>query len=278
MTDPMTIRAKLDAPLKVVREALTDKKALETWLAEHAEVELPTRFEFWGRYTPEGDAPHQTLVHADDTGLRFSWLLDGVETTTEISLAEEASDKTIVTLTQTHVDPQEAMAEATVIGVLYTYWVLALANLADYVAGRKITARVDFTTPELRQEITIHAPVAEVYDSLIDDKKASEWFGFPVGIEPEVGGRFAMGGFDNPHPAKIVDLEPNRRMSIDWGPNGISTWELDGSEGETRLTFVQSGFGTPRTPYAAWCGTLAGIAELRRYHELENWAPIWVAA
>lgn len=278
MNDPMTIRARLDAPIKVVRDALTTKRGLETWLAEYADVELPDRFSFWGRYTPEGDAPHQTLLHHDDTSLRFTWLLDGEDTTTEISLTEEAPDRTIVTLTQTHADMQEALDESTVRGVLQTYWVLALANLADYVAGRTITAKVDFTTPELRQEITIHAPVAEVYESLVDDKKASEWFGFPLGIEPEVGGRFAMGGFDNPHPAKIVDLEPNRRMSIDWGPNGISTWELDGSEGETRLTFVQSGFGTPRTPYAAWCGTLAGIAELRRYHEVADWRSIWVAA
>ena len=29
--------------------------------------------------------------------------------------------------------------------------------------------------------------------------------------------------------------------------------------GKTRLTFVQSGFTTPRTPYAGWMGTLAGL-------------------
>jgi uncharacterized protein YndB with AHSA1/START domain len=278
MNDPMVIRARMDAPIKVVRQALTDKQALETWLAEHAEVDLPHRFEFWGRYTPDGDAPHQQLLHADDRTIRFTWRLDGADTTTEIGLEEETADTTIVRLEQTHVDTQAMMAESSVHGVLQTYWALALANLADYVADRRVTALVDFTTTDLRQDVTIHAPITEVYESLIDDKKASEWFGFPIGIEPEVGGRFAMGGFDNPQPAKILELEPNSKMSIDWGPHGVSSWELEGSEGETRLTLVQSGFRTPRTPYAAWCGTLAGIAELRRYHEIPNWQPIWLAA
>ncbi len=49
-----------------MHHALTDATALRTWLAEYAEVDLPERYEFWGRYTPEGDVPHQRPLHVDD--------------------------------------------------------------------------------------------------------------------------------------------------------------------------------------------------------------------
>jgi uncharacterized protein YndB with AHSA1/START domain len=278
MTDPLTFRARMLAPIKVVRHALTDQGALETWFAEHAEVDLPHRYAFWGRHTPDGAEPHQRLVHADDNVLRFVWTIDGEETTTEIALEEESEETTIVALSQSGVVMAEGLAESSVRGVLMTFWAFAVSNLADYVAGRPITPLVDFTSSELRTELVVHAPVEKVYESLIDSEQASAWFGYPIGIEPEVGGRFAMGGFDNPHPAKIVDLRPGTRMAVDFGPNGIATWDLEGSEGETRLMVVQSGFKTPRTPYTAWCGTLAGFAELRRYHELPDWQPIFLAA
>jgi uncharacterized protein YndB with AHSA1/START domain len=53
MTEPdLRLRAVVPAPPKVVYEALTDPAALRVWLAEHAEVDLPGRYEFWGRFTP----------------------------------------------------------------------------------------------------------------------------------------------------------------------------------------------------------------------------------
>jgi uncharacterized protein YndB with AHSA1/START domain len=277
MSEPMILRARAAAPIKEVRQALTDAGALREWLAEHAEVDLPHRYEFWGRYTPEGDAPHQRLLHADDHALRFSWLLDGVETTTEIGLEEESATSTIVSLSQSHVDFQDATG-ASIRGALQTFWSLAIANLVDHVEGRPITQRVDFTSPQLRAEIPIGAPADVVFDSVTDSEKVSAWFGYPIAIEPYVGGRFAMGGFDAGMAAKIIDLDPGRKISIDWGPPGITTWELEGSGGQTRLTFVQSGFDGPNPPYAAWAGTLAGIAELRRYHELADWRPMWLPA
>jgi uncharacterized protein YndB with AHSA1/START domain len=277
MTEPMTLQAHVAAPIKEVHHALTDAQALRTWLAEHAEVELPHRYEFWGRYTPEGEAPHQRLLHVDDHTLRFSWLLDGEETTTEIRLTEESADSTILTLSQTHFDFQDALTGASIRGVLQTFWSLSIANLVDHLEGRELTLRCDFTSPQLQGEVLIDAAPEAVYDSLTDSEKASAWFGFPIGIEPYVGGRFAMGGFDAGFAAKIVDLDPGRKMSIDWGGNGVSSWELAGSGGKTRLTFVQSGFDTQRPPYAAWLGWVSGLAELRRFHEQPDWRPIWLA-
>lgn len=276
MSDPMVLRARVAAPAKNVHHALTDAGALQAWLAEHAEVELPDRFAFWGRYTPEGDAPHQRLLHADDHSLSFSWLLGGVDTTVEIGWEAEDADSTIVTLSQSDFDAEAMMTGANIRGVLQTYWALTIANLADYVEGRELTPKCDFSTPVQAGEVLIAAPRDVVYDSLVTSEKASQWFGFPIGIEPWVGGRFAMGGLDAGFAANIVALEPGRKMSIDWGPTGISTWELEDSDGQTRLTFVQSGFDENQPPHSAWLGWLSGVAELRRFNELADWRPLWL--
>ncbi|MBB5774466.1 SRPBCC family protein [Nonomuraea jabiensis] len=277
MTEPMTFRARIQAPLKEVRHALTDPAALRIWLAEHAEVELPDRFGFWGRTTPEGDAPHQRLLHADERTVRFAWVLDGEETTTEFRL-EEDGDATILTLSQTHFDFQDVITGKSIRGVLQTYWALAVANLAEHLEGRELTPKIDFTSADLRAQVTIDASPATVFESLIDSEVVTRWFGYPIEIEPYVGGRFAMGGLANdPSPAKVLELEPGSRFSLDWGAPGVGTWELEGSGGKTRLTLVQSGFDAERPPYAAWGGILSGVAELRRYHEVPDWQPVMVA-
>ena len=277
MSEPMILRARVQAPLKEVHHALTEPEALRAWLAEHAEVDLPDRYEFWGRYTPEGDAPHQRLLHADDHTLRFSWLLDGEETTTEIRLEEESATSTVVMLSQTHFDIQEGLTGASIRGVLQTFWALAIANLVDHVEGRELSPKCDFTSTDMRAEVVIAAPMDAVYDSLVNSEKVSRWFGYPIEIEPYVGGRFAMGGFDkDPQPAKVIDLVPGRSMSTDWGRYGVVAWKLEDTGGATRLTFVQSGFDAAHPPHAGWAGWLSGLAELRRFHELGDWQPIWL--
>ncbi|HUR04839.1 MAG TPA: SRPBCC family protein [Nonomuraea sp.] len=276
MTEPMTVRARVQAPVKEVHHALTDAATMRLWLAEHAEVDLPDRYAFWGRHTPEGDAPHQRPLHVDDRTVRFSWLLDGEDTTVEFGLEEESPETTIVSVSQTHFDFQEALSETTIRGVIQTYWCLMLANLVEHLAGRPLTPKADFTSSDLRAEVLIAASAEKVFDSLIDSEAVTAWFGFPIEIEPRVGGRYAMGGLaNNPDPAKIVELEPGRRLSVDWGGMGVGTWELAESDGKTRLTLMQSGFG--QSPYAGWCGILSGLSELRRFHEVADWSPIWVS-
>jgi len=271
---PMTLAARTTASLATVHKALTDPAELREWLAEFAEVELPHRYEFWGRHTPEGDAPHQRLLHVDDRSLRVQWLLDGEQTTVEIRLTPD-DDGTVITLSQSHFDFQDALTGKSIRGVLQTYWSLALANLVDHAEGRQLTPKIDFTNPQLRAEWEIAATPADIFASVTDSETVSHWFGFPIGIEPWLGGRFAMGGLDNdPSPAKYVAFEPDRKLSLDWGDTGVNTWELEGSEGRTRITMVQSGF-TGNPPYPAWGGILAGISQLRRLHEVQPFRPIW---
>jgi uncharacterized protein YndB with AHSA1/START domain len=279
MSNPMMYKIRVLASAATVRHALTDPEAMRVWLAEHVEVDLPNRYEFWGRYTPEGDTARQRLLHVDDKSLRFSWQLSGKDSIVEIGLEAEAPESTVLTLTQTEVPGfEEIVRETSALALMHTYWALAFANLADYVEGREITAKCDFTSPVHREEVLIDAPPQKVYEALTTPEQFAKWFGANVGIELEVGGRFAMGGFDlDPDPAKIVDLVPGRSMSIAW-PGQVSSWELADSDGKTRLTIVQSGFDEQNPPYGGWMGWLSGIAELRLYLERPDWRPRPIAA
>ncbi|WP_020415969.1 SRPBCC family protein [Amycolatopsis sp. ATCC 39116] len=278
MTEPdLLLTAIVPTPLKETYQALTDPAALRVWLAEHAEVELPGRYEFWGRYTPDGAEPHQRVLHVDERTIRFAWTVDGVEATVQFELAED-EDGTLVTLTHSDLPSFESVIadQAGARGALQTFWSLAIANLADYLAGRELTPMVDFTSGELRASVVIDAAPEEVFDSMIQPEVFRKWFGAKVDIEPRLGGRFAMGGFElDPGGAKFVEFEPGRKAALLFADGETTSWELEGSGGKTRLTMWHSGFDPDNPPYAAWGGWLGGIAGLRRYHELPGRHSIW---
>ena len=274
MNETLRLRARVDAPLATVRDALTDVAALRVWLAEHAEVDLPARYEFWGRYTPDGAEPHQRVLHADENTIRLEWTVQGEATTAELAIEPESDTATVISVSQSHVDWHEAVREQG-LAALSTFWSLAVTNLIAYLEGREPTPRVDYTSREMNEHIDIAAEPGEVWESLMNPEIFQRWFGARIDIEPHVGGRWAMGGFDvSEDVAKIVELEPGRKVTMAWS-DMVTTWELAGSAGRTRLTFVQSGFDEP--PYAGWGGWLGGLAELRRYHEIPDWRPMWLA-
>ncbi|WP_018657709.1 SRPBCC family protein [Actinomadura flavalba] len=268
MTAPLRLRARVEAPATDVWRAITDAEALRVWLAEHAEVDLPRAFSFWGRYTPEGDVPRQRPLHTDSGTLRFAWSIGGAETTVEISVTDEGPGCAHVVLTQTHVpDWRDVVREKGARSVLATFWSLSIANLVDYVEGRPLTPRCDFTSPRLADCVVVAGPPEEVFDSLVDPDKIRNWLGAVVDVDLREGGHWHMDGADTgPSAAKVLSLEPGRRVELDWG-SFASTWELEGSGGRTRLTFVHSRFNDGGTPYAGWLGWLSGMAELRRFHE-----------
>lgn len=278
MTEPdLRLRAVVPAPLKVVYEALTDPAAQRVWLAEHADVDLPGKYEFWGRFTPDGAEPHQRVLHVDERTIRFAWTVDGVESTVEFEVAED-EDGTLVTLSQSDLPSiADVLADkAGARGALSTFWSLAIANLADYLAGRELTPMCDFTSSELHTSVVIDAAPDKVFDSMIRPEVFRKWFGANVDIEPYVGGRFAMGGFElDPGGAKFVEFEPGRKASLRFADGETTSWELEGSDGKTRLTMMHSGFDPANPPYPGWAGWLSGLAELRRYHEVPRWRSIW---
>ena len=278
MIEPdLRLRAVVPAPPTAVYEALTDPAALRVWLAEHADVKLPSKYEFWGRYTPDGAEPRQRVLHVDERTIRFAWTVDGVETTAQFELAED-EDGTLVTLSQSDLPSfQDVLADtAGARGALQTFWSLAIANLADYLSGRELTPKCDFTSAELHASVVIDAAPDKVFDSMVQPEVFRKWFGANVDIEPYVGGRFAMGGFElDPGGAKFVEFEPGRKAAVLFADGETTTWELEGSDGKTRLTTMHSGFDPTNPPYPGWAGWLGGIAGLRRYHELPRSRSIW---
>lgn len=267
MADPIRLRARLPASIGAARHAWTDPVALRAWLAESAEVEppeKPERYAFWGRYTPHGEEPRQRLLHLDDRTLRFSWRLGTEDTTVEVLLEDGA-----VTLSQTTFDGEESGYP---IGLALTvFWSLALGNLVDHLSGRPITPRCDHTGPDLRTEVVIGAPRTAVFASLTESAQFSRWFGIRVEIEPYAGGSWAIP--DGGPIGTVGEVTPGRRLTLQ-EDSGISTWDLTDTGEGTRLTVGLSGFDRP--PYPSWTAWLSAISALRRYHELDDWRPIWL--
>ncbi|MBP2320020.1 uncharacterized protein YndB with AHSA1/START domain [Kibdelosporangium banguiense] len=274
MTEPMQLRAaRIAATADTVWNALTDPQALHVWFAEHVDVHLPEQYQFWGRYTIEGTEPRQRLLHADDHLLRFEWL----DTTVEIEVTEQAGTAS-VTVRQTNLPSMaDMLAQDHPLALMHTFWALAVANLVDYAEGREIACRVDYTATDLRQELVIEDSPQAVFHSLTDEDALARWFGAKIQMDHHAGGRWAMGGFEaDSAPAEIITLEPGRELAIKWPDGIVNTWELAGSQGKTRLTFVQSGFmANGERGYGSWAGWLAGFVELCRMHEVTGWRPMW---
>ncbi len=208
--------------------------------------------------------------------MRFAWTVDGVETTVEFTLTENEPEHE-ERRHAAHAEPERRPAELRrdpgrhggARGELQTFWSLAIANLSDYLSGRELTPKCDYTSAELRASVVIDAAPEAVFDSLTQPEHFRNWFGAHVDIEPYVGGRFAMGGFEqDPGGIKFVEFEPGRKATLRFADGQTDSWELAGSDGKTRLTLMSSGFDPNNPPYSGWAGWLTGVAALRGYHEL----------
>jgi uncharacterized protein YndB with AHSA1/START domain len=279
MSDVLALAAHLSAPPPQVFSALTDPAALRVWLAEHAEVSLPDkRYAFWGKYTPQGSTAAQELLTASSDTLSFTWTLDNEETTVTVNLTPLASG-TVLRLQQTNLPTIEELMNPP--GrrdgrhAMHTFWGLALANLAEYLDGRPQTPKADFSPDrptEIRVSFTVAAPPSAVFLSLIDPVAIKQWFGWEAEVEPHVGGRMSV-GVDG----RIFEFEPDKKLVYGDDSGTVVRWELEGSEGRTHLTFVQSGYTDDELDNAAQheAGWLGGLAELKRMHELgDGWTPL----
>lgn len=271
-----TVRVRTKAQAARVHQALTRAEDLQVWLAEHAHVDLGQGvYEFWGRYTPEGERGRQKLLEFDDTSVKFSWFLHGTDYTVELGV-EERDGQTLVAVTQSPYPAWgEGVHDEVHAGVVQTFWPLVLANLVEHVEGRPVFGFCDFTTSEQRFETDIAAPAASIIDALTDADVFARWFGARMEIEPYVGGRWSMGSFEEDEtPAKILALD-EEHFAIEFADGMVSSWELAESGGKTHLTFVQSGFDAAKPPYGSWMGWLSGFADMKRMLELPEWRPMW---
>ncbi|AFU02612.1 SRPBCC family protein [Nocardia brasiliensis] len=282
MSDQLRVETELPVGRDEAYRALTDPAQLTRWLAEHAEVDLDAgRYEFWGSTTPQGDQPHQEgATAAGSESLAFVWVLDGVKTRVELRLAD-AGDATVLRLTHAGLPTlEELMAPSgrrDGTHAMHVFWPLALARLVEYLDGRtELTPAADFGPDrgtEIRAEISIAAPPERVFASLIEPAQIERWFGASgVELEPRVGGRATL-GIDG----EVTEFEPDRRITLADSEGSIVTWQLDGTDGGTRLTFVQSGYTDAELDNAAQheAGWFAALAEIRRLNELgDAWKPV----
>jgi uncharacterized protein YndB with AHSA1/START domain len=283
MTEPSyRLSVPIAAPPAAVYAALTDAAALRAWLAEHAEVNTDERvFEFWGRYTPDGERGRQRLLGFEPgRRLSFGWQLHGAGTEVAVEL-EPGDGGTVLTLAHSGVPPLRSGGYS-----MRDLMMLSLANLASYCEGRELGPRCDFTalgTGQPRASADIGAPPGQVFAALIEPGQLDRWIAEHAEVEPRVGGRYDF-GWDGGGPVKILELEPGRVLSYSWedtwGSDATSEatvvrWELDGSQGRTRLTIVHSGFAPGRRTDDYQVGWLEFLVSLKRMLEVgPSWQPV----
>ncbi len=268
------MRVRIDAPPDTVKTALTDADALAEWFAESAEVDLDEgRFQFWGRYTPHGDGPHQQLVSAEP--LRFRWDLVGTVSTVDIDLVEDG-DATVVTVVHEGVPSSEDHS-------IDCFWHVSLANLVAQCEGVATMPPFDFSAPAQGDALVrtvIDVPAEEVYVSLLDPSQVDKWAGGSASISPEVGGRYDF-GWDH-GPTTILELEPDKVLAYGWrypgSPDTVVRWQLREARGSTFLTLIHSGFADDRLAEQFRQGWPGFLVELKRILELgPAWQPIKIS-
>ncbi|WP_394616316.1 SRPBCC family protein [Lentzea sp. JNUCC 0626] len=271
-----TVRVRTSASPARAYEALTSADDLRVWLAEHADTDLDNGvYEFWGRYTPGVERGRHKLLDVTSSSVRFSWLLRDVEYTVELGVEERDGETLIYASQSPYPEWGAAVEDEGGAGVVHTFWSLSLANLVEHVEGRTTFALCDFVAKEQRIEVDIAATPAAIIHALTDEEVFARYFGARCSIEPHVGGRWAMGSFeDEPNPALVIALDEDR-FAVQFPDGMVADWQLKGSEGKTRLTFVQSGFDVTDPPYGSWMGWLSGFADMRRMLELPEWRPMW---
>ena len=244
-TDSLRLRVRIDADPDTVFKALTDGDELSEWLAESAEVALDQgRYEFWGRYAPQGDRARQSLTaHESGRLLRYTWSFDEGPSTVELSLVPDG-DGTVATVSHTGI-PGAGSADGV---ALRCFWHVSMANLVAYSEGTHTMPPFDFSVPAQGDALVrtvIDVPVEEVFASLLDTTKLDKWVGGTSTVEPQVGGRYDF-GWDNRGPERITELDPDKVLAYSWRLPGITDsvvrWALRSSRGSTYVTLVHSGF------------------------------------
>jgi uncharacterized protein YndB with AHSA1/START domain len=273
--ESLRLRVRTDADPDTVFKALTDGDELAEWFAESAQVDLAqSKYEFWGRYTPQGDRPRQALTgHEPGRALRFTWSFDEGPSTVEITLAADG-DGTMVALAHDSIVTDQVSVKC--------FWYVSLANLAASSEGRQTMPPFDFSVPAQGDALVrtvIDAPVEEVYAALLDPDRVSRVAGVAATIEPKVGGRYALAqeGFG---PDRIVELDPDKSLAYTWRNHGgagesLVRWSLRSSRGATYLTLVHGDIADDALAERYRRGWPPYLVELKRLLESgPSWQPL----
>jgi uncharacterized protein YndB with AHSA1/START domain len=272
--ESLRLRVRTDADPDTVFKALTDGDELVEWFAESAHVDLAqSRYEFWGRYTPQGDRPRQALTgHEPGRALRFTWSFDEGPSTVEITLGADGQG-TVVAVAHDGIRTDTVSAKC--------FWYVTLANLAASSEGRQTMPPFDFSVPAQGDALVrtvIDVPVDEVYAALLDPERVSRVVGVTATIEPKVGGRYTLAR-EGYGPERIVELDPDKTLAYTWrnhgGGESVVRWSLRSSRGSTYLTLLHSDITDDALAERYRRGWPPYLVELKRLLELgPSWQPL----
>jgi uncharacterized protein YndB with AHSA1/START domain len=275
MNKTLRLHIILPAEPPAVYQAITDASSLEKWLTEKARVSLPDGvFELWGRYLPGAPAqPPTKFVEAiENRLLRFIWTYKTHSLPVTLELGS-SNQGTVLTLTQEILERQSGEAS------FHDFWGLALENLRRLLLPGSGPLFCDFSAVH-RGEAAITAqidrPTADVFTGLIDPRQLERYIADKATVEPRVGGKYDL-GWDGGGPIKILELEPDRKLTYSWhfDEDTVVTWVLEGSEGGTRLTVVHSGFAKDRSVDDYTVGWLKFINSLKSMVEIgDSWMEV----
>jgi uncharacterized protein YndB with AHSA1/START domain len=314
--DSLHLRIRIDAPADTVFKALTDADTLTDWLAESAEVSLDDyRYEFWGRYAPQGDRPRQQLLAAaPPTSLRFTWTFDSANadpapSTVDLTMTPDDDGGTMLAVAHTGL-PIDGTADIT---ALSCFWHVSLANLAAQCEGLPTMPPFDFSVPAQGDALVrtvIDVGVDEVFACLLDPTQVDKWAnandsasvtkrpatspdsepqggtadrtkgGAKAVIEASVGGRYDFGWGDH-GPLQVLELEPDKVLAYSWrhrtGPDTEVRFALRSSRGSTYLTLMHSGFDNDLLAEEFRQNWPGYLVEIKRILELgDRWEPLKV--
>ena len=98
----------------------------------------------------------------------------------------------------------------------------------------------------IHQEIVFKASPERIYEALMNDQEHGAFTGAPAEISREAGGEFSCHG--GQISGRNIELQPNKRIVQAWragnwgeGVYSVVKVELDGGDGETRLTLDHTG-------------------------------------
>lgn len=242
--------------------ALTEREQLEKWFAEYVRIDPRPGgvFRFWGRYTlttpGEGEAGGAITAFEPDRRFGFEWTLLGAPSTVTLDLTPEETEHGPATrVAVRHVFPElfEGPRNQEMVD---DWWRFNLGNLMAFATEHGEVLRLDFSdpSPEIRITHFMAAPPATVFRALTEPGALNQWLAADATVDLREGGAFDLGwpapeGSTGPA-MQILELVQDRRLTITWPdwrgdasvPAQTVTWELQPTEGGTRVTLIHAGF------------------------------------
>jgi uncharacterized protein YndB with AHSA1/START domain len=118
---------------------------------------------------------------------------------------------------------------------------------------------------EVRREVELDAPPADVWEALVDDRLLSEWLADEVELDPVPGGPARFRDGDDEREGMVLEVDEERRLSFTWSRPGEAPSEVelivDAVADRTRLVVVERALvGATSLSASAWSSRLQAAA------------------